>query len=216
MIEPAQVVECLNDLVIEPRNKAIKWSKITRQTPNLKLAYPSQHIVSLFTGIPGTGTAARGFDLADGSEVKTCSLIDQLDICKSCGEKVLKHEEKCPFCDSKNISRRRHCSWVFNIKNDNDIEKMKDSNYYLVLYDYLKQDLEDILCSVFKVDGQTLSQNHKDYYQRIINSGQTNKYANARNLYPYTTDFLALNSETVGEVLITKANDNPKFYFLFK
>ena len=74
----------LNELVLQPRINAIKWSRITKQTPNIKIGYPGQHLASLITGMEGERTGARGNDLIDGSEVKSCSRIDQLDLCKDC------------------------------------------------------------------------------------------------------------------------------------
>ena len=68
----------------------IKWSSITNQTPNLKIGYPGQHLASLITGISGTGTGARGDDIADGSEVKSCSRVDQVDKCENCKSNVMR------------------------------------------------------------------------------------------------------------------------------
>jgi hypothetical protein len=72
-----QIIRLLQELVLQPRINAIKWSDITKQTPNIKIGYPGQHLVSLITGVEGERTGARGKDLADGSEVKSCSRIDQ-------------------------------------------------------------------------------------------------------------------------------------------
>jgi MamI restriction endonuclease len=86
----AQIEVLLQELVLQPRLKALEWSKITRQTPNMKVGYPGQHLASLITGIEGSRTGARGDDLIDGTEVKSCSRVDQLDTCKNCNEKVLR------------------------------------------------------------------------------------------------------------------------------
>lgn len=83
----------LTELVLEPRINALKWSKITAQTPNLKIGYPGQHLASLITGIKGKKTGARGDDLEDGSEVKSCSRIDQMDKCKDCESSVSRMEK---------------------------------------------------------------------------------------------------------------------------
>jgi len=68
---------CIKDLYINPKQDSIKWSKITNQTPQGKFAYPSQHMASLITGVRGLGSTARDDDLADGTEVKSCSRADQ-------------------------------------------------------------------------------------------------------------------------------------------
>ena len=71
------IKECIKDLYINPRKDIRKWSQITNQTALGKFAYPSQHLASLITVIKGVGTSARGDDLADGSEVKSCSRADK-------------------------------------------------------------------------------------------------------------------------------------------
>lgn len=37
----------LKELVLHPRINAIKWSSITRQTSNIRIGYPGQHLASL-------------------------------------------------------------------------------------------------------------------------------------------------------------------------
>ena len=46
-----QIEKLLFELVLNPRIKAIEWSKITKQTPNIKIGYPGQHLASLITGM---------------------------------------------------------------------------------------------------------------------------------------------------------------------
>lgn len=67
------IKKLLYELILEPRLKALEWSKITKQTPNLKVGYPAQHLASLVLGMEGTKTGARGNDIVDGSEVKSCN-----------------------------------------------------------------------------------------------------------------------------------------------
>lgn len=82
-----KIVKLLQELVLQPRLLALEWSKITKQTPNMKIGYPGQHLASLITGIEGARTGARGDDLRDGTEVKSCSRVDQLDTCVACKTK---------------------------------------------------------------------------------------------------------------------------------
>ena len=51
-----QIIEFINELIIEPRNKSVKWSKITHQTATLRVGYPGQHLASLVTGVKGERT----------------------------------------------------------------------------------------------------------------------------------------------------------------
>src|SRR5579862_2669032 len=100
-----KIIKMLQELVFEPRLKAIEWSRLTLQTPNMKIGYPGQHLASLITGMTGERTGARGNDIVDGSEVKSCSRIDQVDTCLECGSTVARSETKCSNCGSENIKR---------------------------------------------------------------------------------------------------------------
>ena len=60
----------IEEIVIAPKQTLRKWSEITRQTSAFKLGYIGQHLASLITGVKGSGSAARGDDLLDGTEVK--------------------------------------------------------------------------------------------------------------------------------------------------
>jgi hypothetical protein len=117
-----KIKELLKELVLEPRIKALRWSNLTKQTPNMKIGYPGQHLASLITGVEGSRTGARGDDLKDGSEVKSCSRVDQLDICKECKEKVLRSELNCPVCGSANVKRNNDSKWLFSPKSKKELE----------------------------------------------------------------------------------------------
>lgn len=97
------VCEFLQDVLLQPRLNILKWSEITKQTPGLRVGYPAQHLASLLTGVEGKRTAARGDDLSDGTEVKGCNRIDQLDTCKDCKGKVSRSETFCSHCGSTRI-----------------------------------------------------------------------------------------------------------------
>ena len=116
------VPQLLSNLFIEPRKKAVEWSRITQQTPNMKVGYPGQHLVSLITGMPGERTGARGNDLIDGSEIKSCSRVDQVDECLECKNKVLRIENSCSICGSQNIDRKNDSKWLFTIRSENDLK----------------------------------------------------------------------------------------------
>ena len=69
----------INEIIIAPKHALKRWAVITNQTPAAKIGYIGQHLTSLITGVQGTGSGARGDDLADGSEVKSCNKVDQAD-----------------------------------------------------------------------------------------------------------------------------------------
>src|SRR3989344_1452445 len=131
------IKECINDLYIDPRNSMRKWSKITNQTALGKFAYPSQHLSSLITGIKGVGTSARGEDLSDGTEVKSCSRADQLSECKNCHAKILLLYEKCPICASDDINVKTDSHWIFPIKSKQELDMLLNRvpRIILILFD---------------------------------------------------------------------------------
>lgn len=53
------ILKLIQEIIIDPRIKALEWSKITNQTPNMKIGYPGQHLASLITGVQGSRTGAR-------------------------------------------------------------------------------------------------------------------------------------------------------------
>ena len=57
------IKKLISELVLNPRLKALEWSKLTKQTPNMKIGYPGQHLASLVVGMEGTKTGARGMIL---------------------------------------------------------------------------------------------------------------------------------------------------------
>jgi len=157
-VSKEQIAEFINDMIIDPRRKALKWSRVTKQTAHLKVAYSGQHLASLVTGVEGERTGARGNDLADGSEVKTCSRVDQLDSCKSCKSPVLRTETKCKHCNSMDINRKNDSKWLFTIRNENDLNTLVSNpnvnRIILILDDYpgfAESNFNDIRIQVFEI-----------------------------------------------------------------
>lgn len=70
----------IKDLYIDLRAKVNAWSKITQQTPQARMGYVGQHLVSVVTGYPGGKSGARGYDLVIDDErhgeIKTCYRVD--------------------------------------------------------------------------------------------------------------------------------------------
>ncbi len=116
------ITSFLSEVILGPRQHMAKWSQITNQTPNLKIGYPGQHLASLITGIPGTATGARGEDIADGTEVKSCSRIDQVDKCRCCRKNVMRSQLTCPNCGSKSIKRNNDSKWLIAIRNEKELD----------------------------------------------------------------------------------------------
>jgi hypothetical protein len=151
-----KINDFISDMLISPRKNAHKWSVLTNQTPNLKMGYPSQHLASLITGMKGTATGARGNDIVDGTEVKSCSKVDQSDKCNDCKTTVLRSDKVCPNCGSSNIKRNNDSKWLIGIRNENELRMALEETprFLFIVTDYPEfdnQNFEDIRIRAFEV-----------------------------------------------------------------
>lgn len=217
-----KIKQFLTDLIIEPRIKALYWSQITNQTPNLKVGYPAQHLASLITGMKGVKTGARGDDLIDGTEIKACSRLDQLDKCKNCNEKILRTEEICPSCNSINIKRNNDSKWLFTIRNENDLTVLTNhvERILLIISDYPyfnSNNFEDIRIQAFEIwTHSNRNKNFKilmdNYYANIYLAHKArnfNKTPAPKNFWPYSFQFYMCNPVKTFSCIITNANTQP-------
>jgi len=218
-----KIISLLDELVLKPRIQALKWSKITKQTPNLKIGYPGQHLASLITGIEGTRTGARGDDLIDGTEVKSCSRVDQLDKCLNCGRKVLRIENKCPHCGSTDIKRMNDSKWLFSIKSEEELKLLTEgiNRIFLTIADYPffeENDFNTIRFQAFEIWNNEKRHLHfkelmSNYYHKIFLKHierNPNKTPAPKNFWPYSYQFYLCNPVKVFESIITNANTRPE------
>jgi len=75
-----QAAQLLQELFLDYRKVMSKWATITGQSSQLDSGYIAQHLVSLLTGKRGSGWRGKGMDLQDGSEVKSASSVDGVDV----------------------------------------------------------------------------------------------------------------------------------------
>ncbi len=213
----------LDELVLSPRVKAIEWSKITKQTPNMKVGYPGQHLASLITGIEGARTGARGDDLRDGSEVKSCSRVDQLDSCKDCNHRVLRIEIICPHCGSEDLKRMDDSKWLFAIKSENELQLLtqKIDRVFLTIADYpnfTSGEFETIRFQAYEIWNGNNRHRHfaalmENYYRKIFLehiSRNPNKTPAPKNFWPYSYQFYLCNPVKVFEATVVNANSRPQ------
>lgn len=199
----AQIRRFIEEVIISPKSTLKAWSQITKQTPAVKLGYIGQHLASLVTGVPGTGSGARGDDLADGSEVKSCNKIDQADKCKNCKHRVMRYEEVCPYCGSTEIERKEDSKWLFSVRSEEELQQyLTMSRIVLLLMDYPNfeaNDYKDIRISVYeiypqeermKVFGELLSNHYHNIYLPKLND---NAKTNPMNLHPFSYQFYKCN-----------------------
>lgn len=218
-----KILKLLVDLVLSPRIKALRWSQITRQTPNMKIGYPGQHLASLITGVEGSRTGARGDDLIDGSEVKSCSRVDQLDTCKDCKQKVLRIEMSCPHCDSKRIKRMADSKWLFSIKSEDELNLLTSGldRVFLTIADYpnfSNNDFDIIRFQAFEIWNNNKRHRHfknlmTNYYHKIFLEHikiNPNKTPAPKNFWPYSYQFYLCNPVKVFECIVSEANTNPR------
>jgi hypothetical protein len=165
------VEELLRELFVEPRTAVYKWSKITHQTAQVRLAYPGQHLASVVTGVPGAGTAARGDDLRDGSEVKSCSRADQLGKCNLCSSNVLASLDACPACASKDVERKTDSHWILTVTTDQELDLLLNQvpRVVFVLFDRPAQSANAIQIRIWEVWPGAARHRHlvgfiEDYY----------------------------------------------------
>lgn len=120
----------IKDLYIDLRAKVNAWSKITQQTPQARMGYVGQHLVSVVTGYPGGKSGARGYDLVIDDErhgeIKTCYRVDQLGSCNACGAVVSSLETECAVCRSTSINRKDDSKWLIAIRNNDEFAKLLD------------------------------------------------------------------------------------------
>lgn len=196
-----RIRELLVDLFAEPRKAVYKWSRITGQTAQVRLAYPGQHLASVVTGTPGAGTAARGDDLEDGSEVKSCSRADQLGDCTVCQSNVLASLDACPACGSTDIDRKTDSHWIIAVKTEAEVDLLlrRVPRVVLVLFDRPADDARTVQIRIWEIWPRSQRNLHfvrfvEDYYannfRRKLDQGLRPAPC---NLHPLKFDFYLMN-----------------------
>lgn len=217
------IEELLTELVLEPRINALKWSEITHQTPNIKIGYPGQHLASLITGIKGNKTGARGDDLADGTEVKSCSRIDQMDKCNDCKSSVARSEAICLNCGSSNIDRKDDSKWLFTIRSEKDLKVLTEDvpRILLILADYPNFDQGDFETLRFQAFEIWTNSDRQKRFKEIMNNYYYNIYLENRknnskkipapqNFWPYKYQFYLCNPILTFSCLVKNACTKPQ------
>jgi predicted RNA-binding Zn-ribbon protein involved in translation (DUF1610 family) len=171
----------------------------------------------------GTKTGARGNDIVDGSEVKSCSRVDQLDTCNDCSEKVLRIENTCPNCGSANIKRMDDSKWLFTIRSENDLKVLTQDvdRIVLTLADYPEfeqNNFESLRFQIFEIwtkspRNQNFVQLMTNYYYKIYSEHKKkspNKTPAPKNFWPYSYQFYMCNPIKILNCIVKNANTNPK------
>ena len=219
----ANIKKMMNELILHPRRDLLKWAHHTKQTPNIKIGYPGQHLASLVTGIEGSRTGARGHDLSDGSEVKSCSRVDQLDKCNDCRAAVARAESICPECRSANIKRNNDSKWLLAVKSEDELATLLDQvpRVVLLMSDYAYYDAQDwntLQFQVFEIWPQYPRHAHfrtlmKNYYRNIyiphVELTPTKTPA-PKNFWPYSFQFFMCNPVRTFHAIVENAESDPR------
>ncbi|EFA96888.1 MamI family restriction endonuclease [Hoylesella timonensis] len=210
----------IDEIIVSPKHLLKKWSLITNQTPAAKLGYIGQHLASLITGVPGTGSGARGDDLSDGSEVKSCNKVDQADKCKKCGARVMRYEESCPNCNSTDILRKDDSKWLFTVRSQAELEQyLNMDRIILILMDYpnfVNRDYKDIRILCFEIypkedRGKVFCDLISNHYNNIYLPKLTaNLKTNPMNLHPWSYQFYKCNPIKIFECTVKDIDTNPQ------
>ena len=214
----------LLELVLRPRRDLVKWARVTKQTPNIKIGYPAQHLASLITGVEGERTAARGHDLRDGSEVKSCSRLDQLDKCRECRASVARIEASCPHCGAESIHRKNDSKWLIGIRSESELDFLLDRvpRILLIISDYpyfSSNDWATVRFQAYEIWPQhdrhrnfrlLMANYFRNIYEKHI-AANPNKTPAPKNLWPYSFQFYMCNPVRVFHCVVRDALENPRF-----
>lgn len=157
---PEFAAQLLTDLYVRLRRDLQRWAMVTQQTPQPRMGYVGQHLVSVVTGHPGGRSGARGDDLKlpDGkvAEIKCCYRVDQLGKCRRCGTAVAAIEKTCPnaTCGSNDLERKDDSKWLLSPKSEQELRELFiPACYYLVLFEFADiAQADDIDVCIYEVD----------------------------------------------------------------
>lgn len=150
------IQKCIMDLFVNPRKILYEWSCLTEQTNHTKIGYTGQHLASVILNIKGCKTGARGNDCIDGTEVKSCSRVDQSDKCDRCKINILRLDRLCPNCNKNDkIIRNNDSKWLLTIRSQKELDSYLNlDRLLLIIEDYPefnKQNYNDISIAVYEI-----------------------------------------------------------------
>jgi len=194
----------IEELYIDLRRRVNFWSGITHQTPQARMGYIGQHLVSVVTGYRGGKSGARGYDLiispTEHAEIKTCYRVDQLGACKNCKGIVSSLETVCAVCKSQEIERKDDSKWLISIRNDDEFAKiLTPVFYYFVLFEFEKihdSENNNIVASIWKVNSKNKGFAYclVDYYLNIRASSVSKA---PFNMWPHSLKFYLTRPELI-------------------
>jgi len=208
------IEEGIRELYLRPRLKRMKWSKITNQSIQAD-AYVGQQIVSLVTGIKGTGSRGRGDDLADESEIKSAIRIDQMCRCNDCKYTFPSLLDKeCPKCGSKNYNQPKDSHASIRLATNHDLETLINlPAIYNLLIDASEDKENHIRIRIWKID--PTREKAKEFFKGSLENNKTKGSSNV-NFHPLKRQWHLMEPEMIflAETNETGADFKTKFYNL--
>lgn len=210
----------IEDTLVKPRMTARHWSSLTGQTANMRSAYVSQHLASLLCNVRGTGSAARGDDLADGTEVKSCSRIYQLDKCRACKGRVFRYDDACRHCGSRDVLRNNDSKWLIAIRSKEELQQVCNlPRIVFILEDYPGfaegnyEDMRILAYVVYPRENVHFQELMRGYYELVrTKQAASKKQVAPKNLWPFSPQFYRCNPVKVFECII-RGFETPDYSF---
>lgn len=215
-----QLIELfISELIINPRIDIQKWATLTKQSSALKIGYIAQYLASLITGVKGSKSAARGDDLEDGTEIKGCNRIDQLDTCGTCGGKVSRYEIICNQCGGVNIIRKDDSKWLIPVRSEEELDLCinKIDRFIFIIMEYPQfeqNNFDKIRIRAFEI-WPKYSANFRylleDYYFNIYLEHirkNPSKTPAPKNFWPYSFQFYKCKPRKIYECVIDNWNSS--------
>lgn len=221
-VSEQMLLDFICERLVIPRNSQRKWAQITEQSSSLSLGKDGQALGSLVLGLKGTKTGARGHDISDGTEVKTCSRLDQLDTCRDCKTGVARHDDTCYSCGGSRIQRNNDSKWLFAMTSEAELDLLTTQvpRVALVVADYPnfeQSDWETLRYRVFEVPSSARHSNFKEIMSRYFYSEYSPKKVEnnkgkiaPKNLFPDSYQFYMCNPLPIFQATVTNASTDPQ------
>jgi hypothetical protein len=218
----ALIQKCVMELFVTPRKLLYEWSCLTEQTNHTKIGYTGQHLASVILNIKGCKTGARGDDCMDGTEVKSCSRVDQSDKCSRCKINILRLDKLCPNCNKNDkIIRNNDSKWLLTIRSQEELNAYLNLDRLLLIIedypDFDNQNYNDISITIYEIYPKkdicsNFSKIITNYFTEIYTSNllkSPKKVPAPKNFWPNSYQFHLCNPFEIFKCKITNYLTDP-------
>lgn len=149
----------IHDFFVTARLTLLQWAERTGQSAQIDTGYIAQHLASLLLSEPGQGFRGKGLDLADGSEVKSASIVSGVD------RPRWNHNLGKPSDDDSRRERGLPTAWEVYLASPTIV---------YVLFDHPNAS-ETLRIRVWCIDGQE-DQGWRDLLERFVAGRKSSQY----------------------------------------